>query len=344
MPGPANYAQLYNRLLYAGGYVLIALIFSACASTPMTRDILDHQPQKLEKNKELTDVPFFPQQAYQCGPAALATILSYSGIDVSTEALVPKVYLPDRKGSLQVELIATTRRYGRLPYLLQPSMETLIRQVKDGKPVLVLQNLGVKWIPRWHFAVVVGYDLDKGTLLLRSGKERRYQVDMHIFERTWQRSAHWAFIALMPGELPAVGQESQYFHTVADFERIGSTNHSIKAYQAGLNRWPTSKHLGMGLGNTYYQSGELEKAAESYSQVLSRNSEYAPAHNNLAQVMMEQGKLEMAKKHAQIAVTIGGNHQLKYQSTLDEILSRIATTNPEHGKKPLSSNIKDSRN
>jgi hypothetical protein len=60
--------------------------------------------------------------------------------------------------------------------------------------------------------------------------------------------------------------------------------------------------------------------------------------------MMEQGKLEMAKKHAQIAVTIGGNHQLKYQSTLDEILSRIATTNPGHGKKPLSSNIQDSRN
>jgi hypothetical protein len=343
MPGPANFAQLYNRLLYAGGYVLIALIFSACASTPMTRDILDHQRQMLGKNKELTDVPFFPQQAYQCGPAALATILTYSGIDVSTEALVPKVYLPGRKGTLQVELIATTRRYGRLPYLLQPSMETLIRQVKDGKPVLVLQNLGVKWIPRWHFAVVVGYDMDKGELLLRSGKERRYRMDMHLFERTWKRSGHWAFIALMPGELPANGQELQYFHTVADFERIGLTNHAIKAYQAGLERWPTSKHLGMGLGNAYYQSTEPEKAAESYSQVLSRHSEYAPAHNNLAQVMMELGKLETARKHAQIAVTIGGDHQQQYRSTLDEVLSRITTENKGHGKKPLSSNKQDSR-
>jgi hypothetical protein len=323
--------KFYNRLLHAGGYVLIPLIFSACASTPMTRDILDQQPQQLGKSIELTDVPFFPQQAYQCGPAALATILSFSGIDVSASSLVPKVYLPDRKGTLQVELIAATRRYGRLPYLLEPSMETLLRQVKHGKPVLVLQNLGVQWIPRWHFSVVVGYDLDKGKLLLRSGQERRYHVDMHIFERTWQRSGYWAFIALKPGELPANGQELQYFHAVADFDKTRATGDSIKAYQAGLHRWPASKLLGMGLGNAYYQSAELGKAAQSYTQVLSRHPRYAPAHNNLAQVLMEQGKLDSAKKHAQIAVTIGGDHQQQYQSTLDEILSRIATVNPGPG-------------
>ena len=25
--------------------------------------------------------------------------------------------------------------------------------------LLVLQNLGLSWLPRWHYAVVVGYDL-----------------------------------------------------------------------------------------------------------------------------------------------------------------------------------------
>jgi tetratricopeptide (TPR) repeat protein len=222
-------------------------------------------------------------------------------------------------------------------------MKNLLGQVKHGKPVLVLQNLGVQWIPRWHYSVVVGYDLDKGKLLLRSGKVRRYHVDMHIFERTWQRSGHWAFIALKPGELPANGHELQYFHAVADFEKIRATRDSIKAYMAGLHRWPASKLLGMGLGNAYYQSAELEKAAQSYTRVSSMHPGYAPAHNNLAQVMMDQGKLESAKKHAEIAVTIGGDHQQQYQSTLDEILSRIATTNPVNGEKPLGNNKHDSR-
>lgn len=301
---------------------MAALILSACASTPMSSAVLNQQPQYLGQSAELSDVPFYSQEEYQCGPAALATILSYTGINVTPTELSPKVYLPERKGTLQIELMAATRRYGRLPYLLDPSLEKLLMQVKAGKPVLVFQNLGVKWIPRWHFAVVVGYDLKKGELLLRSGKIERYHINLQVFERTWQRSGYWAFVALKPGELPADGQELRYFNTVADFERTQSPEDVIKAYLAGLGRWPVSSALGMGLGNAYYQSGDLDKAGESYAQVLSQHPDYAPAHNNLAQVMMEQGKLKNAKKHAEIAVSLGGSHQKQYQSTLNEILSR----------------------
>jgi len=313
-----------NRLLYAGGYIFTALILSACANTPMTNAVLNQQPQYLGQSEELRDVPFFSQEEYQCGPAALATVLSYTGITVTPEELAPKVYLPQRQGTLQIELMSATRRYGRLPYLLEPSLENLLMQVKAGKPVLVFQNLGVNWYPAWHFAVVIGYDLNKGELLLRSGKIERYRINLQVFERTWQRSGYWAFVALVPGELPAGGQELTYFNTVADFERTRPPTDVIKAYHAGLKRWPNSSVLGMGIGNSYYQSGDLNKAEESYTQVLSLNPDYAPAHNNLAQIMMEQGKLKNAKKHAVSAVSLGGSHQKLYQSTLDNILSRMS--------------------
>jgi len=314
----------YNRLHYAGGYILAALVLSACASTPMTNAIISEQPQYLGQSTELSDVPFFPQDEYQCGPAALATVLGYSGINVTPKELSPKVYLPERKGTLQIELMSATRRYGRLPYLLEPSLEELLIQVKAGKPVLVFQNLGVEWYPQWHFAVVVGYDLESGKLLLRSGKIEKYQVNLQVFERTWQRSGYWAFVVLTPGELPAGGQQSSYFHTVADYERTRPPGNAIKAYRAGLARWPNSRLLGMGLGNSYYQSGNLSKAEESYTGVVSKHPDYAPAHNNLAQIMMEQGKLNNAKKHAEHAVALGDSHQKLYQSTLDDILSRMS--------------------
>ncbi|MGD8236773.1 MAG: hypothetical protein PVJ65_11540, partial [Chromatiales bacterium] len=69
---------------------------------------------------QLADTPFFPQQAYQCGPAALATVLNANGVSISPEQLVPQVYLPERRGSLQVEMIAAARRYDQVPVVIEP--------------------------------------------------------------------------------------------------------------------------------------------------------------------------------------------------------------------------------
>ena len=86
------------RALLAAGLLLLA----GCASrAPVLLPITTQQGS--EPRVELTDTPFFPQEAYQCGPAALATLLNANGVAVSPEQLVPQVYLPERRGSLQVE-------------------------------------------------------------------------------------------------------------------------------------------------------------------------------------------------------------------------------------------------
>ncbi|MDZ7767929.1 MAG: hypothetical protein U5K38_02050 [Woeseiaceae bacterium] len=43
---------------------------------------------------ELVDVPFFAQDEFQCGPAALATVLVHEGIEVTPQALKPQIYIP----------------------------------------------------------------------------------------------------------------------------------------------------------------------------------------------------------------------------------------------------------
>ena len=42
--------------------------------------------------------------------------ISWSGLPVRPEDLVEEVYTPSHKGSLQVAMIATTRRHDRLVY------------------------------------------------------------------------------------------------------------------------------------------------------------------------------------------------------------------------------------
>lgn len=81
-----------------GGFLIIAffLFVSGCA-TPQT-DRLMATAEAFPEPVELTNVPFFPQEDYQCGPAALATVLTWSGVNVTPEQLTPQVYIPERWG------------------------------------------------------------------------------------------------------------------------------------------------------------------------------------------------------------------------------------------------------
>ena len=116
-------------------------------------------PHHVPAQTLIKSVPFFAQAKHQCGPAALAMVLQWSGVDVTPKQLVSFVYLPVKRGSLQWGLISAARRHGRLAYVFT-GMADLIQEVAAGNPVVVLQNLGLRWLPKWHYAVVVGYNTD----------------------------------------------------------------------------------------------------------------------------------------------------------------------------------------
>lgn len=300
--------------------VIVVLMLTACASTPQSRYLLHPDGRtQFEDPTELAAVPFFPQEDYQCGPAALATILSASGVSVTPEELVTRVYVPARQGSLQAEMFAAGRAYGRISYLLDPSLTSVLKEVKQGRPVLIMQNLGISWYPRWHYAVVVGYDIRQNELILRSGKTKNYRMSLPLFERTWQRSKYWAMVVLDPGELPVDPNELRYFEAVAALEYGLAGSDVEPAYRAGLQKWPASQMLAMGLGNLLYAQGNKVQSAQVFSALIDQDPHFAPAHNNLAQVMLELGNHEIAIKHAKAAVQLGGKHHRAYQETLDAI-------------------------
>lgn len=91
----------------------------------------------------MENVPFFAQTEYQCGPAALAMVTSWARVPVVPEQLTPGLFLPDKKGSLQVEMMAVPRQYGILAYALAPQLADLLHEVSAGHPVLVFQNLAL---------------------------------------------------------------------------------------------------------------------------------------------------------------------------------------------------------
>ncbi|HET7202879.1 MAG TPA: PA2778 family cysteine peptidase, partial [Steroidobacteraceae bacterium] len=150
------------RALAAG---LVALALAGCATSGRLADFAGSAG--LPAVVELDSTPFHPQADQQCGPAALATVLGAAGRPASLDQLAPEIFVPDRKGSLQPELVGAIRARGLLPYELGRDPAELMAELAAGHPVLVLQKQGLGPWPAWHYAVVIGYDSRRGTFLLR---------------------------------------------------------------------------------------------------------------------------------------------------------------------------------
>ena len=300
------------------GLLLLGTLLLGCSTAQQTRELLQQPHAQLPAAIELDGTPFNPQQRYQCGPAALATLLQTQAIEVSAEELVDAVYIPGLRGSLPQEINATARRYGQLAYRLQPSLTDLLTEVAQGNPVLVYQNLGLSWLPRWHFAVVVGYSLPDRQLILRSGTTRRWRTTLSSFERSWSRGDYWALVILPPGDLPASARLTDYLSAARDLELTAGTEQALPAYQAATVRWPDKPLPWLTLGNGHYTDGDYAAAVQAFSQAIRVAPQQPGGWNNLAYALLHNGCPQQALQAARCAVQTAADDP-RYRASLDEI-------------------------
>lgn len=266
--------------------VLLLLLLAGCSSKPAVPPAsTDGQP--LPIRQQITALPFFPQPDYQCGPAALATLLVFQGMDITPEQLIDEVYLPARQGSLQIELLATARQHGLIPYPLQ-THEQLLQEVAAGHPVLVFQNLGLSRQPVWHFAVISGYDLQQEVFYLHSGTRQHHATRFTTFQHTWQRAGSWAWLLLPPDQLPATTDLRTSLNAIHQLELSQQPDLAATAYQATLMRWPQEPLPRLLLANIEFDQGRPASAAEQLTQALTLQPDLVAAWHNLGQVLKTQ--------------------------------------------------------
>jgi len=272
------------------GVMILSFAVGACSTPYQTLNIRHNPPADIPVQQELVSTPFFPQQKYHCGPAALAMVIKYRDIEVKPDEIAPLIYVPGLEGSLQEEVIAATRRYDLLPVKLDGELQSILREIASGNPVLVMQNLGLDIYPKWHYAVVVGYDLSDQTIVLRSGLYERLVRSFSLFERTWKRAGYWSLAIVPPSVIPNTVKAGEYLKTVVEFEQTGRISPANRAYISAANRWPSNLMAQIGIGNTSYALGEYQKSEFAYRKAIELSPQKAEIWNNLAYSLVKQGK------------------------------------------------------
>jgi tetratricopeptide (TPR) repeat protein len=304
--------------------VALAVLLAGCAQmVPQTIQLRTGWPAGVPQSAEIESVPFFPQDEYQCGPAALATLLAASGIDVTPEPLVDQVWIPARKGSLQLEMLAAARRYGRVSYVLAPRYGDLLREVAAGNAVLVLQDVGLVGTT-WHYAVVNGFDYPSGSVFLRSGTRRRQEMPFTAFERSWMQSGYWAMVVMPPDRIPVTATEDAWMNAVLAMARVADGRAATAGFTAALQRWPDNQAAAVGLANQYHAQGNLPGAEAVLREAHRRHPASAIVGNNLAQVVSDQGRHGEALALIEpLAADTGNPFAGEIRATREGILQRL---------------------
>jgi Peptidase_C39 like family len=194
---PGGIVRLMPRRLQLLRALLLLGASGAAGCAPGLATVREHAA--VGQAHLIASVPFIPQDAYQCGPAALAMVLRYYGADADEAAIGRALYLPSARGTLNLEIEFYARHRGFRARSFAGTLEGAKTELARDRPLVVFQDLGVAGHPVPHFAVLVGYDDSTATVVLHSGVTAFRVLSYAEFERTWQARGRWTLLITPPG-------------------------------------------------------------------------------------------------------------------------------------------------
>lgn len=296
-------------------FFLILFFFASCAHhTKLARK------HGLSKKVQLKNIVFVPQEEFQCGPASLEMAMAHAGKKISKNILAESAFLPDKKGSLEADMKGTIRRHGLLGIPVT-TLPDLFREIQDGNPVIIHQNLGFSLYPKWHYAVVVGYDLKRNKVYLHSGKTRFQEMSITAFKNTWERSGNWGVVIMIPGKINSTASELAVVEETAILEKLMFTEEALASYQAITLKWPESYSSYVGMGNILYGKNELERSLLAFEKAISLKEDSPYIWHNYAYSLLAAKRTTEAKKAAEKALLMKPSLPANYKDDLVKLIT-----------------------
>jgi ABC-type bacteriocin/lantibiotic exporter with double-glycine peptidase domain len=190
-----------RSLQRSGARAALALLLTSLLGSGCARVTLDAVRADVAAGHGhlIATVPFIAQEAYQCGPAALAMVLRYWGAAADADEIGRALYLPSARGVLNLELEFQARRRGFRTQAFEGTLDRAKTELRRGRPLIVFQDLGRGPVSVPHFAVLLGYDDRAEAVVLHSGTTAHHVLSYAEFLRTWAARRGWALL-ITPGD------------------------------------------------------------------------------------------------------------------------------------------------
>jgi predicted double-glycine peptidase len=137
----------------------------------------------------IRDVPFFPQTDSNCGPASLASVLTYYGDAVTPKEVAESIYRQNLGGTVTLDMILFARQRGFTARWYSGEAGHLRKALEKGVPLIVMVDLGFARVIKNHYMVLVG--CDPQGVIVNTVEAKKRQIPWQRFLSAWQRTACW---------------------------------------------------------------------------------------------------------------------------------------------------------
>jgi predicted double-glycine peptidase len=182
-PGPCSGRSMPGIII---ALILVLLCFGCVTVGGMP------EAQKQGNLHLIQNVPFFPQEDYQCGPASLASVMNYRGVFVSPDDVAKSIYSRSAKGTLGIDLALYAHSRGLEASQYKGEMDDLRAKIDSDQPLIVLVDYGFSVFQANHFMVVIGYS--EGGVVVNSGRQEKKFVPLDDFMKTWKKTGYWTLL------------------------------------------------------------------------------------------------------------------------------------------------------
>ncbi len=179
-----------HGLFFMGALTALILALPGCAAKNF-----DAIRSGLEaRGHYIKGVPFVKQTEYDCGPAALASVLSFRGRTVDLERITASVYLPQLRGTLPMDLERYAKDEGFKTSSSAGTAAALKTVIRDNIPIICLLDLGFWFYRQPHFVTVIGFDDRNDLFIMHDGATPNRTMAYMDFKKKWSRAGKWMIV------------------------------------------------------------------------------------------------------------------------------------------------------
>jgi len=146
------------------------------------------------RGHHIEDVPFYRQAEYACGPAALASVLSFYQQPVDLEELTRQIVIPRLQGTLPMDMERAARERGLRTTSASGDRGLLFASLRSNMPVICLLDLGFGPVKQPHYVVLTGFDDGNRLFIMHDGAAADRTMSYERFDRAWERGGNWMLV------------------------------------------------------------------------------------------------------------------------------------------------------
>jgi ABC-type bacteriocin/lantibiotic exporter with double-glycine peptidase domain len=177
-------------------FILFGIVMAATSFIPACsgRNFATLRPGIESRGHYIEGVPFFRQSESTCGPAALACVLAFWKYPVDLEQITAKIYLPELRGTLPMDMENYAREAGFRTASSSGTLEGLKTVIRKGTPVICMLDFGFGLYRQPHYVSVIGFDDAHTVIIEHDGSKPNSLIDYDEFDKVWKRAGRWMLV------------------------------------------------------------------------------------------------------------------------------------------------------